>query len=464
VSAKGSTYKRCSCPIQYDARGNRKACSKRHGSWHFVADIGLDATTGKRRQRRRGGFRTQTEAQDALEKLIGKVRDREPIDDRMTVGQWLTSWLAEKTKPTGASAAGKKIRPNTARVYRQHIEEYLVPQFGGVRLTRFTAEDISKGYDAILAENAARTRGRKFGPVTLCRIHACLSSALSAAVKAQRINRNPAAFVTLPETQRPKVNPYSSRELGAFLDHVAANRLGSLFEVIAFTGLRRGEALGLRWADVDLEVGVLVVHQQLAGVKKGVPIFAPPKTSSGDSITVELSQATIGALMAHRLAQDLEREQWGSAYVDHDLVFARENGAPYEPTSITKAFSSLAIEAGLRPVRLHDLRHGAASLMIGGGASLSVVSKVLRHSSIAITQSTYVHLLGGVGRAAAENAVAMVPRAPRDQSVTMSGPNTETGILSDAEKVPVTRAGVGAPRGNRTPNPLIKSQLLCQLS
>jgi integrase len=117
--------------------------------------------------------------------------------------------------------------------------------------------------------------------------------------------------------------------------------------------------------------------------------------------------------MVHRLAQEAERELWASGYVvGYDLVFARENGAPYEPTLVTKAFRSLAIEAGLRPVRLHDLRHGAASLMTGGGASLSVVSKVLRHSSIAITQSTYVHLLGGVGRAAAASAVAMVPRGP----------------------------------------------------
>jgi len=212
------------------------------------------------------------------------------------------------------------------------------------------------------------------------------------------------------------------------------------------------------------EAGVLVVRRQLASVKNGVPLFAEPKSDSGNDTVVELSQATIGALMVHRLAQEAERELWGSAYVDHDLVFARENGAPYEPTSVTKTFRKLAIEAGLRPVRLHDLRHGVGSLMIGGGASLSVVSKVLRHSSIAITQSTYVHLLGGVGRAAAESAVAMVPRQGRDQSVTTGAPNAEIGTPSDAEKVPLTRSDGGAPRGNRTPNPLIKSQLLCQLS
>ena len=462
---KGSTYKRCPCPVQYDSKGRRKNCPKRHGSWVYIADIGPDPKTGKRRQQRRGGFRTQDEAAEELDKVIGKVRRHEPVDDRMTVGEWLTFWLAEKTKPSGASAAGRKIRPNTAAVYKQHVNDYLIPELGRIQLTKLTPEHISAGYDAILAENAAKTKGRKFGPVTVRRIHACLSSALSSAVKAQRITRNPAAFVTLPETQRPKVNPWSPAELGSFLDHVATYRLGSLFEVIAFTGLRRSEALGLRWSDVDLGAGVLVVRQQLAGVKNRIPLFAPPKSSSGDDITVELSQATIGSLMAHRLAQEAERELWGSGYVaDYDLVFARENGAPYEPTSVTKAFRALAIEAGLRPVRLHDLRHGAASLMIGGGASLSVVSKVLRHSSIAITQSTYVHLLGGVGRAAAESAVAMVPRQGRDQSVTTWASESTSGTPSAVEKVPLTSAKKGAPRGNRTPNPLIKSQLLCQLS
>jgi len=249
---KGSTYKRCPCPVEYDSRGRRKACSKRHGSWFYVADIGPDPKTGKRRQQRRGGFRTQEQAQTELENVIGKVRRHEPVDDRMTTGAWLTFWLAEKTKPTGASAAGKKIRPNTARVYRQHIDDFLTPHLGRVPLTKLTAEHISVAYDAILKENAAKTKGRKLGPVTLRRIHACLSSALSSAIKAQRITRNPAAFVTLPETQRPRVNPWGPAELGAFLDRVAPHRLGSLFEVIAFTGLRRNEALGLPWAAVDL--------------------------------------------------------------------------------------------------------------------------------------------------------------------------------------------------------------------
>ncbi len=107
---KGSTYKRCGCPIERDSRGRRKACKKPHGSWNYVVDVGKDAK-GERRQIRRGGFRTQDDAQDALDKLIGKVRRHEPIDDKMTVAEWLEFWWREKTKPEGASSAGRKVRP-----------------------------------------------------------------------------------------------------------------------------------------------------------------------------------------------------------------------------------------------------------------------------------------------------------------------------------------------------------------
>ena len=116
----------------------------------------------------------------------------------------------------------------------------------------------------------------------------------------------------------------------------------------------------------------------------------------------------------------------GQQRADHGLVFAHEDGGPLRPESVTKRFGQLVREAGLRPVRLHDLRHGAASLMLAAGVPLAVVSKRLGHSSIGITSDTYSHLLEGVGRDAAERAAALVPRRPRDQSVT-NGASTGNG-------------------------------------
>jgi integrase len=223
--------------------------------------------------------------------------------------------------------------------------------------------------------------------------------------------------VDLPAATRPQVKPWEPWEPGKFLDHVQSHCMGPLFEVIAAGGLRRGEALGIRWADVDLERGVLTIRQQLLDRwSDGRPIFGPPKTKAGEDRQVELDGQTLGSLMAWRFTQDAERAEWGSAYEDSDLVFAQANGRPYDPSAVTMTFTALAKQAGLRRVRLHDLRHGAASLMLAAGVKVEVVSKRLGHSSIGITHSTYSHLLEGVGRSAAEAAMGLVPRSPKAPS------------------------------------------------
>ena len=189
-------------------------------------------------------------------------------------------------------------------------------------------------------------------------------------------------------------------------------------------------------------------------------MFGPVKTASGEDRTVDLDSHTVGALLAHKLRQDAERDRWGEAYVDHGLVFARENGNPLALGYITKRFRALVAEAGVRRVRLHDLRHGAAALRLATGTDIAIVSKVLGHSSVSITSDTYSHLLAGVGRRAAEAAMAIVPRNQRDHSVT----TTAKTAAEDESSTAVMAGTESAPPGTRTPNPRIKSPLLCQLS
>jgi len=169
----------------------------------------------------------------------------------------------------------------------------------------------------------------------------------------------------------------------------------------------------LRWSDVDLHRGVIVVRSQLVEVG-GRAVEGRPKTRSGEDRRVDIGHRVIGALLAHRFAQDVERAAWGPGYRDDCRVFAREDGSDLVPSSVTKLFGSLTAAAGLRPVRLHDLRHGAASLMISAGVDVAVISKRLGHSSIRITADTYGHLLEGVGRAAAEAAEALIPQQSPD--------------------------------------------------
>jgi len=419
---RGSIRKRCQCPPAYGATGKRLNCKKDHGSWSYVIDLGR-GEDGKRRQEKRGGFRTSDEAEAAMANAIKAVDDGiHAHDGRKSVGEWLDEWIESKV------SAG--LRATTERSYRQNIRDHLRPSLGHLRL-----RDLRPSHVSAMLRTVAKGRPGRPAPSakTVRVVHGVLRSALTSALRQQLVAFNAAANVELPAAPRSKVRPWQPAELGKFLDSIGCDRLGPLFELIAGTGLRRGEACGLRWDDVDLAAGVLVVRQQL--VQVDIPearrqrcawcdrvhkghVFGKPKTASGEDRVVELDGGTVGVLLAHRLAQDAERAAWGAAYVDHGLVFAREDGNPLPLDTVTKRFRELCTAAGVRPVRLHDLRHGSASLMLAAGVDLALVSKRLGHSSIAITADTYSHLLGGVGREAAERAAALVPRNRGDQPVT----------------------------------------------
>jgi integrase len=437
----GSVFKVCR-----DGKQCPRLRAKNHGSWAYVVDVGKDEK-GRRKQRKRAGFATKAEAQRKLEQAVGDVKAGRRIDDKRTVGEELDSYLKEKTTASGISAAGRTIRPATTAVYRLHIG-YLKAHLGGILLTKLTAEDISRAYRAIMEASAKKVAEhqrrqaalnelnarqglpptklppvRAAGTATLHRVHSCLRAALNVAVRSRRLAFNPALGVELPPEQRAPVAPWEAAELGQYLDFVQGHRLAALFEVLAFCGLRRGEALGLMWSDIDFERGQLVVRRQLLNAwENGAPTYGEPKTANGRRI-VELDSTTLGNLLAHRLQQDAERALWATAYEDFGLVFTQENGRPLDPSRVTKTFGQLAASAGLRHIRLHDLRHGSASLMLAAGIPVEVVSKRLGHSSINLTMDTYSHLLEGVGRRAAEAAMGLVPRSPKapsDPAVTTS--------------------------------------------
>ncbi len=254
---KGHVYKRCPCPTEYDGRGRPKACGKRHGSWVFVVDVGRDPATGKRRQLKRSAFRTQAEASAALAAVMadvdaGRYRD----DGRRTVEAFLREWIEVKVR--------NGLRPTTERAYRQHIDAYLIPHLGHLRLRDLRPAHVSRMLLDLDDSNA--TRARPIGPTSLVRLHATLRSALNDARREGLVKGNAAADATVPRATRPKVRPWEPDELGRFLDHAGAHRLGTLFELVALAGLRRGEACGLRWSDVDVSRGLLVVRQQVVQV------------------------------------------------------------------------------------------------------------------------------------------------------------------------------------------------------
>ncbi len=403
--SRGSVYKRCPCPAETlrTEQGRRINCPKRHGSWFVAYDE--PSGDGKRRLRRRGGFKSEREARAALTDVLGRL-DRGTYcgPSRVTVAAYLPTWLAGRAN----------LRPTTRLSYGHHVRAYLVPQLGHHRLTDLRAHHIQAAYAAIIAGNAGRERA--VGPTSLRRIHATLSSALAAAVRHDLIGRNPAAHVELPAATAPRVQPWSAEELGTFLDYVDADRLAALWHLLAFAGLRRGEALGLAWTDVQLDRGIVTVSRQVVQVGRERTV-GKPKTRSGEDRRVDLDEGTAALLRAHRKSQAEDRLRFGAAWRDAEgRVFTTEDGGELRPDYVTRRFGRLARSAGLRVVRLHDLRHGSASLQIAAGVPLVVISKRLGHSSTAVTSDVYGHLLDGVGRQAAEAAAALVPRRASGES------------------------------------------------
>ncbi len=410
----------------------KRGSVKRSGKgWMYTVDLGADPSTGKRRQERKRGYRTQREAADALDERLSEIRTGIEVDRRLTVGQYLDTWIEAKR------AAG--LRASTLIGYQRHIDQHLRPHLGHYKLHELRGNHIEAMLREIAKPPKKPARGQKIAKgkrrnpkqmsaASVRSVNRTLSSCLSSAKRQRLIPFNPAADVELPRATRPRVQPWEPEQLGQFLAHAQGDRLGAMFETIAMTGLRRGEACGLRWTDVDFGRKVLIVRQQVVEVASaGVECphcggehpqfqFGDPKTESGHHRVVDIDPTTLGTLMAHRLSQEAERATWGDAYdQDHDLVFAREDGSPLVPGEVTDRFHKLSDEAGLRRIRLHDLRHGQASLMLAAGIPLAVVSKRLGHSSVTVTSDVYSHLIGGVGAAAAEAAAALVPRPSRDQ-------------------------------------------------
>lgn len=412
--------KRCACP------------------WAFVVDGGR-ASDGKRQQVTKSGFESRTLAEEAAQRVIDACRGGSSAAHRQTVGDYLDEWLASK----------RNLRPTTSRSYRSHIDLYLRPYLGHLRLAELQPRQVDRMYVEM------RRKNPKLKPATVRRVHATLRSALGKAVKQNTLPYNPASHVELESAPRPRVRVWDPAQVGAFLDAIAADRMAPLFHLVAMCGLRRGEAAGLRWVDVDLDAGSIRIEQQLVQVGHEV-LVGEPKTRTGVR-TISLDEGTVAVLRAHRAAQNAERLVLGDAWTDSGLVFTREDGAALHPETLTRSFTRLAKAAGLPTIRLHDLRHTSASLALAAGVAMKVVSERLGHSSTTITADTYTHVLPAVAQDAATRIADIVPRAPQPLPVLAPGEH-EPAAAPPRRRRSDKRAGqASGPPGARTLNPRIKS-------
>ncbi|WP_411146377.1 site-specific integrase, partial [Streptomyces sp. x-80] len=257
---------------------------------------------------------------------------------------------------------------------------------------------------------------------------ATLRASLNDAISQQVLTFNPAAHVEIDPVRKPKalvwtderiakwqqtgekpspVMVWTPEQTGAFLDFVAKDRLYAMWHLVAFRGLRRGEACGQPWSETNLDTHSLTVSSQL--VQDGWEVeTSEPKTDSGFRV-IALDDDTVSVLKRHREQQDAEREEWGSAWVETGLLFTQEDGSWLHPGKVTDLFERLVAASGLPPIRLHDLRHGAATLMLAAGVDVKVVSDTLGHSDTRITRDIYQSVFPQVAKDAAEATAKLVP-------------------------------------------------------
>lgn len=396
-----------------------------------------------------------------------------PLDGKMAVGDWLDQWVATK-----------KTKATTTDGYLSHIRVHLKPGLGHLRLDKLTVAHCQEFFDGIDEQNetvAAENQARReqearakwgknsrppasesarlavereklaamppyrliTGPATKQRIRATLRTALNAAIRRQLITFNPASHLELASGKRPKavlwteqhvehwrktgekpsgVMVWTPSQIGAFLDEAESSRLYAFFHLVAFRGLRRGEAVGQDWRDVDLDGQSITIAKSIV-VRQWTPEEGVPKTD-GSAATIALDSLNVAVLREHRERQPAEREAWNrhaagerakgketADWVDTGKVFTDVDGAWLHPEKVSDEFRRICRRADLPPINLRDLRHCAATLIHAGGGDLHAIKETLRHDDIRLTSNTYTSLLKEVDLEIAEKAALVVPRA-----------------------------------------------------
>lgn len=366
-------------------KGEGSIVQRPDGRWQVQIDLGR-GIDGKRR-RKFAYVATQAEAVKKLRKLGGRAADGQLLTTSTpAVKTYLEDWF---------TTFEDDWRPSTRRSYRGCIDGHLVPVFGTLRLEQLTPQRVQKWLNDHKTEHGARRR------IELA--HAVLRSALSAAKRQQLVAINAAELVHVPKPPKRTIAPLTVDQATRFLKVADGHRLGPLFSVALACGLRHGEATGLRWDDVDLESGEVQVRQQLQVIKKQL-VLQELKTEKSRR-TLVLPSVCVTELRAHRTKQRQERLKAGERWVDTGLVFTtymqakagkaknRKVGAGLHPRNVLRVLYRLLDAADLPRQRFHDLRHGAASLLLASGVQLAEVSKLLGHSELRLTADLYSHLM-----------------------------------------------------------------------
>jgi integrase len=386
------------------ANGEGNVYQRANGRWEARLSY-LDTDTG---QRRRVSFYGPTAR--AVRAELKKARERldvgAPVKDaNVTVANWLRHWCATTLAASDRKESTKALYGNLSR---RHLEPN---PFGGIRLDKLRPSHVESLVLAMRAvtkpakradtELSAAVQVRALSDSTIRQTYTVLRSALDGAVRDGLLARNPAAVVKRPGVERREAKHLNADDVASVLRHAAASRHYAALQLIAATGLRKGEALGLSWERVDLDAGTLRVAATLGRVGNQL-LVTEPKTERARR-TIPLSAPVVTMLRKHRAAQLSDRLRAANQWQDSGLVFTTELGAPVDPRNLLRVVEMAAKSAGVTGIGVHTLRHSAAVAWLESGVHIKAVADLLGHSSIAITGDVYGHTSDDTARAAVDS-------------------------------------------------------------
>jgi len=364
------------------------------GNWWAVVDIGKDPTTSKRRQKwHKLTATTKKKSQDELNRLLTDMGTGAYVSpSNLTVSEYLGRWLNDYARTNVAA--------QTYQRYEVIVRQHLAPALGAIKLGKLTALDIQRCHAEALEGGRKDGRGKSLSARTVTHHHRVLREALEMAVEWGMIARNPADKVKPPRPVDKEMKTLTAAQVDALLRAVEGTRFQVPILLAVGTGMRRGEVLALRWQDANLDAGTLSVRRSMERTKAAGISFKAPKTVKGARV-VTLPAVVVQALRRHLAEQSRERELFGPDYSDGDLVCARPDGLPISPDNLSRDFTALLKKHGLPAIRLHDLRHTHATLLLQGGINPKVISERLGHSTVRITLDVYAHSLPSMQEEAA---------------------------------------------------------------
>lgn len=372
-------------------------------SWTIVIEAGRDPATGKRNRIYRAVQGNKTQAKQAMDQIMAELQQGTYVQpDKTTVAEYLERWVKTYCEPN--------LAESTSTGYSRTIEKHVVPEIGQILLQDLQPMHLQTLYARILEKGLSS----RMAQLT----HAILHQALRHAVLWQLLQRNPADAVQAPRPKKAETKALTKEEVGRLLAAVKSNRDYAMIYTAIWTGMRRGELLGLRWADVDLTAGIITVEQGLVVSKEGLQLTQPKTRGSRRSIPVPKSVGDV--LKQHRKQQLSQRLAAGPAWQDLGLVFPNESGRPQYPGTFSGRFGYTVRNLGFSGLRFHDLRHTHASLLLALGIHPKVVQERLGHTVITTTMDIYSHVMPTLQKEAAEKLDDLLLISNGDEMATIA--------------------------------------------